>query len=325
MRLLRYFAEQLRAAFLILAAIVGVSGQAHAVCSRAPTVSVSVQPTLPSYNPFMVASNVTSVISITNNGNAACGFSLSFSPNSIPAHLASGASTLTYTIVGSGVQLEYVWAGAGTPPTAAQRVNFLNVAKGATVTQTVVTSVATGQVVASGTYTDTFVTADVWDNTANVLTFWSNNTFNISETVLAVCSLPAPTIASMDFSSAITLGLPNAASIQTSAINNAQCTSPTKVRLTGTSMQTSPLGTARPNFDNFIDWTATATFGLATASVTTTGLTAAPAVNSAIKNTATAGATSGNLSITNVHLVASQHLLAGAYSGVLTIQIDPSF
>jgi outer membrane usher protein len=143
-------------------------------------------------------------------------------------------------------------------------------------------------------------------------------------TVVAVCNLPAPTASSLDFSSAISQGLPNPASTQATSIVNAQCTAPTRVQLSGNSLQTSPLGPTTAGCDNFINWTAQATFGSASVTLTTTGLTATPPVTSVAQNTATQGPTSGTISIGNIHLIAGNPVIAGSYFSTLIITIDPS-
>lgn len=317
--------KTLLTAFAVILIAVGVAQAAG--CSKKPTVSVSIQPTLPNYNPFTTTQTITSVITITNNGSGTCGFSLAFSPNTVPAYLASGSNKLGYTITDSNGPLEYLWTGS--QPAVGVRHDYTGILPNKSVQDTVTVTVATGQFVPSGTYIDTYVTADIWDN-GNVLgatsmTYDFSSRFNVSETVLAVCNLPTPTVTSMSFNPAIRLGVPNPAVTQTSTINTVQCTSPAGIQLSATTMEQTPVGTAPSGFDNFINWTATATYGTATATITTTGLTAVAPVQSAVTNGGTGATNTGTLNVTGVHLLAGKPLLAGTYSGVLTIQVDPSF
>ena len=206
-------------------------------------------------------------------------------------------------------------------PASGQYVSVGTVAAGATGTVSVTFTVPVGQVVAAGAYTDA-LRPTAYDPVT--YSYWAAANQSVTATVLAVCNLPAPSAASLDFSAAIVGGVASPATVQTDSIANAQCTSPTRIQLTGNSLQTTPLGTVGAGFDNFINWTATVAMGSATATLTTTGLTATPAVTSTSKNTLTAGAFTSSMTISNVHLIAGNQLGGGVYSSNLTIQIDPS-
>jgi hypothetical protein len=293
---------------------------ANAACTPRPTVTITSPAAIGNYNPFTASPTVTAVVSIVNRDNAPCNFSLSFFRSSLPATMANGTSSLTYTIQSGGNALFYT---SGTP-LPNQRVDINNVAGGATVTQSVAVSPSAGQVVASGNYVNNSVTAEVFDNIGGILSQPRAAAFPVTATVVGVCNLPAPTASSLDFSSAISQGLPNPASTQATSIVNAQCTAPTRVQLSGNSLQASPLGPAKPGFDNFINWSAQATFGSASVTLTTTGLSATPPVTSVAQNMAAQGSTSGTISIGNIHLIAGNPVIAGSYSSTLTITIDPS-
>jgi len=320
--------RQALATIRIWAAITGTivtllgSLPAEAVCSRRPTVTITTSAAIGNYNPWAgTAPSVTAVVSILNRGAATCSFSLTFLATTLSPFMTSGASNLTYTVKSTGGNSLVYTTGT---PTTAQRLDINNVGSGATVVVNVVVSAPLLQVVATGSYADNTISLQVYDNTGGLQPNPRTVLFPVTATVIGVCNLPVPGLTSMNFNSAITNGLPNAGSTQSTSIVNAQCTAPTRVQLSGNSLQTVPLGTARPGFDNFINWTATATFGSATATITTTGLATTPSVLSTAKNTAAAGATSGTISISNVHLAVGNHIIAGVYVSILTIQIDPS-
>ena len=321
MRMIGWLTNGRLAAMLCATVMIWGAVAAEAACTRRPGIAIVTAAAIGNYNPFTAAPSVTAAVSITNRGTLVCSISLTFQRATLPAAmtLAAPASSLPYTVQSGG---NTVMSVTGVQPAANQEIVLASVAAGATVTQTVTVAPTAGVLVASGSYADNTLNAVVFDST----NFARQRTlaFPVTANVIDVCNLPAPAVASLNFSPAISNGIPNAASIQTDSIVNAQCTAPTRVELSGNSLQTAPLGTAHPGFDNFINWTATATLGSATATLTTTGLTATPAVTSAAKNTATAGTITGTIAIGNVHLIAGNPILAGAYSSTLTIQIDPS-
>jgi hypothetical protein len=84
-------------------------------------------------------------------------------------------------------------------------------------------------------------------------------------------------------------------------------------------MQLTPISAAS-GLDNFIHWRAQGTFSAATATLSTNS---AATVISSATNVAS-GATSGATITINVNLIAGQPLLAGTYTGVLTVTVDPN-
>jgi hypothetical protein len=274
---------------------------------------------LGTYNPFNAQLLRAIAISIKNNSAAACDLSLSFKSATDPARMLNGTSALPYTIENAGNAKSIIYTGAF--PANVDRINFNNVAAGATVNRNVDVTVAAGQVVADGLYADPVLSLDVFDRVGNSLTLIKTTPYPVSATVQKVCRLDAPAQTTLSFgASEITNGRPNAAVVK-STLMTASCTAPTKVRLTGAALQPTVAAAPRTGFDNFINYRAVGTFGGATSTLNTT--TTAASADSSGKNTANGATPSGTVSV-DVNLVPGNPVIAGSYSGILTVTVDPA-
>lgn len=146
---------------------------------------------------------------------------------------------------------------------------------------------------------------------------------DVSVNVLPSCQLSSPVTASVDLSAAIVNGTANPGVVSTIVFPSATCTAPARVRLSGAALQ--PVGSIPPRagFDNFINWRAQATFGTTTAVLATTGATPGVAL-SPTRNQGSGAGTPGSMSL-SVNLLSGNQIVAGSYSGTLTVAIDPSF
>jgi hypothetical protein len=145
--------------------------------------------------------------------------------------------------------------------------------------------------------------------------------FKPTAKVIAKCVLPPPSPPMHNFTAAISHGLPDPAQTRTSTFANVQCTAPAKVRLVGGAMQPPAAIPPRSGFDNFINWRAAATFGNANAILSTN---TASQADSLYKNVASGPTLSGSISV-GINLLKGRPLIAGTYSGTLTVAIDPNF
>ena len=144
---------------------------------------------------------------------------------------------------------------------------------------------------------------------------------SVNATVASVCQLGAPSLATIDFSTAIVGGAAKSGISQTTTMST-NCTAPTVVQLTGGRMTSPSAPAAVGAFDNFISWSATATFGGATANLVA-DTSVAKTATSASKN-ATSGAISNGTVLVDIGLIDGNRLIAGSYSSTLMVTIDPS-
>ncbi len=86
-------------------------------------------------------------------------------------------------------------------------------------------------------------------------------------------------------------------------------------------MQPSAAIAPRSGFDAFINWRAAAAFGNATATLSTN---TASKADSHYKNVAHGPTLNGSISV-GINLLKGKPLIAGTYSGTLTVAIDPEF
>ena len=304
----------------VMALVCGLAASSAMAKCGTPTLTVIGSTTLTAYNPFVTGlpTSVTYKATVTPGNSCTLYFVLWVPAGSTSSmSLASPPSTLTYTVTANGSPLAV--STYNTLPSSGQYLSLGTITTSVSVT--VVYTVPKGQVVAAGTYSETvypkFLTSLIQVRGTTTIAE------TLSDTVSSVCTLAPPTTAAIDFSTKVSTGIANPATVPNDTIG-AQCTAPSGITLSGNSLQRTPVGTAPVGFNNYINWTATATIGSATATLTTTGLTATPTVTSTNKNTTTVGAFSGPITISNLHLLAGNMLLPGAYNSSLTIQIDPS-
>lgn len=312
-----------------LVLVTATSDSARAVCVTLGSATVSpAAAALPAYDPF---STTDTVFDLTFSAAvpllAVCGAAISFTRTAgVPGVMSQGASSLQYSIETQTGQTLMQTTGfiSGSSPTAATREDFLLPLLGSTADVPVRIRVPAGQLVQTGTYSDsqlnvTFVgLGNLLGTTPTVLL--KQQAFTPSITVVSKCVLPAPSTSTLDFTSAISNGHPNSGIVQSSTFSNVQCTAPSILRLNGSPMQ--PVGSipAQPGFDNFINWQAAGTFGNASTTLNTLSATQA---SSATKNVASGATTNGTIGV-NVNLLNGNPIIGGSYRGTLTVTIDPN-
>lgn len=270
-------------------------------------------PALPSARP------VTITINLKTKGEGTCRGSLAFNNHGQPLlSRVGGGGTLPYAIqtaAGGGTPLIF----SGTDPDG-HRLDFTLSSHARSVTVTVyVLMQPTPGAHAAGTYTDG-VSLQVFNRKDWHRTLVGSRPFLVTGTVAQVCQLPAPDMANVNFNSAISHGLPNPAVVLTVKFKNVSCTAPARIRLSGQRLEPASAVTPVAAFDNFIHWQANASFGAAAVVLNTTTATQA---TSAAQNVS-AGAFAGVTITVNVNLLRGQRVIAGSYSNILTVTIDPS-
>ena len=272
-------------------------------------------PAVPSSQPIFLT------INLKTKGKGTCRGSLAFNRPSLPATLGrvGGGGSLPYVIqtaAGGGTSLLF----SGVDPQS-HRLDFTVPSNAHSVTLTVYVRMQQPGLapVAAGAYGD-HPTLQVFNRQDWHRTLVGSRPFTVAGTVASVCQLPAPNVASLSFNSAISNGLPNPAVVLTAKFTNVSCTAPARIRLSGNRLEpTSPISPVA-NFDNFIHWQASATFGAA--SVLFDTRTASQA-SSAVQNVASGATSSVTISV-NINLLQGQRVIAGTYSNILTVTIDPS-
>ncbi len=316
------------AALFALLVLAARAEPARALCitTGAPTVTTS-STVLSSYDPFSVSDTILDVqITISVPLIAACQAALSFTRTAgLPAYMSQGGSNLQYSVETTSGQTLMQTTGyvSGSSPAVGNRLDFTLPLLGSA-TQTVRIRVPAGQLVAAGSYSDlqlslTLVALGNLLGTAPTALL-AQQPFTPSINVLSKCVLPAPSASTLDFTSAISNGIPNSGVVLSTIFNNVQCTAPSILRLSGSAMQ--PVGSipARTAFDNFINWRASGNFGNASTVLSTDVATQA---SSTTKNVPSGITSNGTITI-DVNLLNGNPVIAGSYQGTLVVTIDPN-
>jgi hypothetical protein len=286
------------------------------------TVTVTPSPNIASYNPYSGAPATQSLsITVTRNGNGVnnpCRLGVYIEGGRPSKTLASGANTLTYDMLSSGASILYP---AGAPPTS---VVVLTINRNSSQTATVSFEVPANQVVATGTYLDAANEVTVTNvNNAGVPqnTITRRTPLSTQAFVTKTCQLGTPSLTTLAFAAAdIPKGLPNQGVIKSTSMTGS-CTAPANLKLTGQALEQIPPAPPRSGFDNTINYTAIGTFNAATVTLNTTG--APQTVMSAAPAGAANSVVSGGVGV-NVNLRQANPLLAGSYTGTLTVTLEPA-
>lgn len=257
---------------------------------------------------------------ITLTSTRTCSLRVSFIRTSLPAVMTLSGNTLQYTIQAVGGGATYI--ATTSPPPVANWIDADIGGGGGTITRQVQVLIPSGQAAPIGTYTDTGITMQLFSRApSGTWTLIRTNSVTPQATVVGACVLNAPSPATLTFSGTdISAGVPNPAIVKTTTLA-ANCTLPTKVRLTGSSLVQSPPATASAGFDTTLNYRAVATFGAATATLTTSSTT--PTIADSASKNVVSGSMAANVTV-NVNLIAGQPLIAGTYTGVLVVTLDPS-
>lgn len=298
---------------LALASALPLGAAEAANCTAADISAFSVSPAAigaytafgaaPGPAPFTVS--ITTRANCTNLGLALSGLAGTFAP---------AAPSLAFTVTGGA-------------PTTSFPLD-VNVNR-TTDTRTWTVSMGGGQVAPAGVYGTAGGTAGI---TVGLYTKHGNRLqqppirtapLDVTVNVLGGCRLDPPTLASVDFSGAIVNGTASPNVVSSIVFPSATCTSPSRIRLSGAALQ--PIGavTPRAGFDSLIDWRATASFGTATAVLTTGGTTPREGL-SPTRNQGSGIGSTGSVAL-SINLVPGRQIVAGSYTGTLTVAIDPSF
>jgi hypothetical protein len=332
--------DQLRAAIVLALAIACFgSGKAQAVCvilsATATPLSASTgtytPPALPAAQPVSITINGSYLAALSDVGGE-CRAAISFNRASLPASMAitgGGAASLPYTLqsaASGGNDLLYTGGGL---PNAANTLAFTYPATTIalstfTRTVTVWALAEPGASQQAGFYQDN-ITIDVFTTTlAGILTTKaSSQTFTVTGTVAKSCTIGGVASPATD-----TAMIPISAtgSVDTTPINrsyaNAACNTPSDLQLTSENGAVKNAGTVA-GLSSLIDYSATASFSGANASLDTAAIPAAAGPESGTAASTTGNTPAGTLFVSITPQANALRLIAGSYSDTLNITITP--
>lgn len=327
-------------AILLATALTGFGSQeASALCailsaSATPlsaNTGIVTPPTSPSPQPVSITISGTFLAAIGDLAGG-CRAAISFNRTSLPAAMlisGGGTSTLPYTLrTSSSGGNTLLYTGAGLPNTA----NVLPFSFPASilsldnfnVTVTVWAQAQPGALQQAGSYADQ-ITIDVFTSTlAGILqTKVSSQAFAVTGTVAKSCTIGGVTDPAPD-----TATIPIAASgaVNTSPINrsyqNAVCNTPTNVQLISQNGAV-VTGATVGGLQHLVDYSASATFSGAMASLNTATVPGASGPESGTMASTAGNTPTGSLGVTITPHLNAQPLVAGSYSDTLTITLTP--
>jgi hypothetical protein len=330
--------RQARATVFGLATLIVACGQAHATCNvNAAGMSMTpgtastgtyTAPTVPTAQ--AIAVTITGTYT-TNNTGGTCTLALSFQRATYPpatmANTSGGAATLPYLIqsasgsgntilfTGASVSLsnvvQYTFASAG--------INLTN--RAFTANFNIYASMQPAAAQAAGSYSDS-LTAYVFNIASGASVF--SRAFTVTGTVSKACTIGGVARPGAD---SATIPVSSTGGVNTAIINKSYasvaCNTPSNVQLTSQNGGVKTVATPPSGFTNVIDYTSTATFSGATATLDTAALPAATAPEAGVAVSTTGATPSGTMSVAITPRANTLRLLSGTYSDVLTITITP--
>lgn len=327
----------IRAVIAILVATMAASA-AHATCNISGT-GMSMTPLTANsgtYTPPNAPASVPISVTIsgrysTDAGGGTCTLALSFQRSSYPpATMArsGGGATLTYVISSGTGGTGNVLLFTGTTVAYANILQYSFASAGNNITNRAFTANLTIYVTMqptsnqqAGSYSDS-LTAWVF-NIASGSGVYSVG-FSVTGTVNKACTIdgvytPAADSATIPVSAA---GAVNTATINKS-YSSVQCNTPSNVQLTSQNGAVKNGTTPPSGFSNQINYSASATFSGATATLNTSTNIAATGPESGAASSTTGTTPTGSLAVAITPQANAQKLLGGNYADVLTITIVP--
>ena len=216
-----------RAAGIAIGVLVGATGHMHAAaaaCSASDITGISYTGTsLAPYNPFTPFAP--KVVSVTVSALRTCGLELAFLSTSSPPRMI-GFGSLNYDIQLASTAVSLVYTG-GMPVTTAH----IDIGPGNIGSTNVQINLPAGQVVGDGVYSDASVVSQIFDKSGAILTLLKTANLPLSGSVVRACQFTAPISPTLNFSGAISNGLPRPGYVQSVTFQNVSCTAPSLVRL----------------------------------------------------------------------------------------------
>lgn len=294
------------------------------------TTGTYTPPTAPIAQP--VSFTVTGTYS-TNPAAGTCRVAISFNRATLPAEMAraGGGTAMPYAIQSApsgGNSL--VFAGGGTPG-AANRLEYSFAAAGGNLTSQPFSATLTAYLLAlpvttqpAGSYSDG-LTLGVYDiNNGGAASLLITRGFTATGNVAKACTIGGVTNPSADTA---TIGIGANGSVSTAAISksysNVVCNTPSSLQLTSQSGAVKNASSAPSGFSNLIDYTSTATFAGATATLDTIANPGAAGAEVGPAASTSGQAPTGDLLVEITPRANLQPLISGTYTDTLRITITP--
>lgn len=269
----------------------------------------------PAYQPFSGSALTHSFnLTVQNTNSTPCSIALILVRPTAPLVMSNGGFTLNYNLDFNGSNIVNIGS-----PSSGYYLTAPGNGTGTFSTYTL-TIPANQTSAAAGNYADNqvvvYLYARAWYGWIQMRTY----TLTLGASINKTCVMQAPSPATLNFTSAISLGMPNPGNVLSSTIAGVKCTSPSKIKLSGNAMQHTPALAPVAGFDSFIHWKATATLGSATATLATNAASTVTSANYNVPSGTTVGGTVG----VDVNLLSGQRLRSGNYTGVLTVTVNPT-
>lgn len=321
----------------LFAMMLQVSGPpaAYAICDVASLTSVT--PSTAStgtytYPTAAVAQSVNFTIVVRYSAllGEACTIALTFQRPSLPASmvLSTGSVTLPYTVTSasSGGNTLLITGGnpaAGNRAEASFSAPILAINASATLNVTAYFLMQPAASQQAGSYSDATLVAQVF-KVAGAVSFLGSQAFSVTGNVAKVCTIGGTATPTNDTA---TVPITATGAVATTPIvrsyANAACNTPSRLQLTSQSGAVLRTGAPPAGFTNQINYSASAGFSSATATLNTatTAGAAGPESGTAVSTSGTTP--SGSLSLTITPQANSLPLISGSYSDTLRITITP--
>jgi hypothetical protein len=310
---------------IVTAALLAPAGAAEAACVIDGIQSISgLTAALGTYNITTPGTQTLSLTLVLNKtGNGQCSGTLGFLGSVSPAQMTGpGVPKLNYNVMNTGgTSILYT----STPGTRVAILGTNNNQSTVTVTASITVGAVAGQTGRpAGSYSDTSVVAKVFEGASNTPVGGAAPALNVSATVVGSC-----TIGGVNTPSADTATIPVNASgnVVTTAINRSYvsvvCSGISNVQLTSLNGAVKSSATAVSGFSKLINYSATATFFGASATLNTATIPTATGSESGSASSTSSGSPSGTMSVAITPAANTSPLLAGSYTDTLRITITP--
>jgi len=305
----------------LLLTLASPAAQANNTCEDGAGVRVVGTPALAfhdPYNPFASSDlSATIPLSLANHSPMTCELAIIFVSPDGNGELVDGGETLSYTLETTGGTPLLRHAGTAVPEAGAHM--SLTLAPGDTGTISVRARVPARQLKSPGTYLDSTMQMRVYQlgQSGGFNTMLHQSAITVSLDVAAVCKIAPPTPATVDFSGDIGVDGRPRGNAQAAQLHEAACNTSGRMKLSGTPLR-HEAGLNLTGFDDFLNFEAEAQFGAVVATLITSSADPPDESTSAL----TSGLTNAPIDI-NLRLQPGRPLVAGHYSGILSITLEP--
>ena len=314
------------------------AGAANAVCSITGLTSItpvtaSTGTYTPPTAPTAQALNITITGTYFSLLGGTCTVAISFNRSSLPASMAisgGGGATFPYTIQSlSGGGNTLLYSGGGVPVASnvlslSFAAAILGIGTSFTANLTAYVLAQPGSPQAAGSYGDN-PTVHIFNvASGGAISEVANRPFAVTGVVAKACLIGVIAHPTADTA---TIPVSAAGAVDTAVINksynSAACNTPSNVQLTSQNGAITTSGTPPSGFTNLINYSSTATFSGAAASLNTATNPAASGPESGTAVSTTGATPSGTMTVAITPQANASRLIAGSYTDTLTITITP--